>query len=98
MAVIYWSEKMTNVTAPQKNWWLASANCVVCAVSIRKHHLSRHAQSKGHRARVGNTYEVMPSDLAFSAFLSGITGDSLAGYESQLYRVAGAQNDVSTPR
>lgn len=68
-----------------RSWWLTSAHCDVCNVDIRKHHLARHRQSKGHRAREGTAYVMMPSDEAFSLYLAGASHANFRGIERELF-------------
>ena len=69
----------------KKKYMLQIARCEVCAVNVRKYHMSRHVTSKGHQARVSGDYVVMPSDEAFSVFLRELRGSSFHGYEAQRY-------------
>lgn len=74
----------------EAKWWLRPAWCDDCNKEIRRHHMARHRLSALHQRNVGHveddsTYEMMPSDYAFGAFLAAVRGVSLTGYEAHLY-------------
>ena len=69
-------------------WWLTSWFCETCQTSIRKHHLARHKQSKMHKRLEGEKYRVLPSDIAFTAFLAGVRGAYMTGIEETIYHNA----------
>lgn len=64
------------------------ARCDICMADIRKHHMARHRESKGHQKRAGIVYPVMDSDVAFTAFLASVRGANLTGHERHLYSIA----------
>jgi hypothetical protein len=70
------------------SWWLENWTCQLCRVTIRKHHKSRHLQSKGHRGREALPEDFLESDLAFARFLTGIDVREFRGEELKLYRSA----------
>jgi len=72
-----------------RSWWMQTWYCEYCAVEIRKHHRSRHLQSKGHLARLNalSSYQVMGSDMAFTRFLQTFDPRDFAGYELERFRV-----------
>lgn len=69
-------------------WWLTSVDCDTCLVTIRKHHIARHKQSKMHKRLEGKKYRILPSDIAFTNFLAGVRGAYMTGIEETIYHNA----------
>lgn len=66
-------------------WWLKSVDCETCLVTIRKHHIARHNESKMHKRLSGQKYQMMESDLQFTRFLLSRTARSFEGLEAEIY-------------
>ena len=74
------------MSGPQAAWRKQRVHCVPCNTDVLRVRLAQHRASALHRRLTANSYQILPSDEAFTAFLNQLRWSHLHGEERAIFR------------